>query len=106
MGVHLLQSPQNLCVCNLEGSVHGVTGGFLGSVCVQPVKPGIKVIKAVWKGGISGVWGRHGSPVIRSCLDSLPHAARVVVQVEAFKFLGVGPFCSCDGPLKVIPGSL
>lgn len=42
------------CVCQLKGSVRGVTEGFQRCVCVQTIKPGTKDVKAVWKVGIMG----------------------------------------------------
>lgn len=104
VGFLLFESIQDLCVCHLEDSVCGVTGGLSGCVCVQLVKPGIEGIEAVWKGGVSGVCSCCGSPVVCDSLNSLPHAASVVVEVVAFKLFWV--VCYSDGLLQFVAGSL
>lgn len=60
------------CVCQLKGSVHGVTGGFQRCVCVQTIKHGTKDVKAVWKVGIMGVCCCCSSSVVCNVLKSLP----------------------------------
>lgn len=59
-----------------------------------------------WKGGILEICVCCGSPVVCDRLNSLPHAAHVLVEVVPLKFFQVNPFCCSDGLLQLVPGSL